>query len=395
MSFCSAKPCSWLVIFILLTTSCIETFEPKVTNGVPNFLVVDGAINAQGISTIRLSRTTGLAQNGQAPVEGKARVFIEEESGRQYLLTENPAGTYTSASLVLPEGKRVRLHFTTAGGREYVSDYTNAKYTPPIDSITWRPTSLGLQLYVSTHDANDQLRYYRWSYDETWEFTSAYTSTFKYENGKIVERDPLEDIYHCWTSENSTRIRVSTTQKLEQAVVSESPLTLLPPTSPKLRYKYSIRAKQYALTQEEYTYWEALSKNTETLGTLFDPLPSQLSGNVHSLTDASEVVVGFIGAQSITEKRIFIDRSELPKDWVAETGYERCGVDTMLRPHSIYPNPRPTPADVIQFFADGQHIPIEDLQQDAKNPERYYLYSVAECVDCRKRGTNVRPSFWK
>ncbi|MEJ7664694.1 MAG: DUF4249 family protein [Hymenobacter sp.] len=62
-----------------------------------------------------------------------------------------------------------------------------------------------------------------------------------------------------------------------------SPNAPTPPSS-KLYYLYSILVRQYALTPEEFAYWDKLRKNTENLGTLFDPLPSQLSGNVHRLT---------------------------------------------------------------------------------------------------------------
>ncbi|AHJ98886.1 DUF4249 domain-containing protein [Hymenobacter swuensis] len=374
-------------------TACVEPFEPKVDADNAHFLVVDGNINSQGVTVIHLTRSVNLRDPKNIPVETRAKMFIEEESGTRYPLLEAVSGTYTSASLKLTPSRRARLHFTTAGQKEYVSEFTLIQHTPAIDSVSWRTSTKGMQLYVNTHDASNQARYYRWAYDETWEFTSAFVSTLKYERAKIVER-ANEDIHHCWASESSSDIRLGTTEKLAQAVVADFPLTLLPPTSKKLQRRYSILVKQYALTKEEYTYWDILRKNTETLGTLFDPLPSQSVGNVRSLTDASEVVLGFVGAQSVTEKRIFIDYGELPRTWVAETGYETCHTDTLLRPKGEYATPPPSPAEVVDFFRNGLFIPLEDLQQDPLNPTRFFLFASADCVDCRKRGTNVKPSFW-
>ncbi|WP_170934802.1 DUF4249 domain-containing protein [Hymenobacter gelipurpurascens] len=394
MIFTSAKQCSWWVALLLLMTGCVEAFEPKVTSSSSSFLVVDGAINTQGITTIRLSRTAGLVQNSQAPVEGKARVFIEEEGGRQYALTEGVSGIYKSAVLALPAGKQVRLRFSTAGGREYVSDFTSAKATPPIDSITWRPTTQGLQIYVNAHDETQQARYYRWTYDETWQFTSAYQSVLEFRNGVFLPRQ--EDIFHCWGTEQPSAIKVGTTVKLGQDVVAQQPLALLPQNSVKLRYKYSILVKQYALSPEEYQYWESLRKNTENIGTLFDPLPTQLTGNVHAVLDPAEQVIGFVGAQSVTEKRIFIAKTELPASWKFATGYETCLLDTIPRPSAPAIPPPPTEAQVLEFFQGGAPFPVDVFKISGDpNNRNYYLFSSPDCVDCRKRGTNVRPSFWK
>ncbi|QJX45919.1 DUF4249 domain-containing protein [Hymenobacter taeanensis] len=361
----------YAIMLALLVGSCIEPFEPKVADAPSSYLVVDGAISTQGVSTIRLSRTLGLGQGGKAPVEGKARVYIEEASGRQYPLTEGPVGTYSSAALSLTAETGVRLHFTTSSGREYVSDYTPAKYTPPIDSVSWKIGDQGLQIYVNAHDETNATRYFRWSYEETWEFRSRYASYLEYKNKKLVDRQ--EDINHCWGQEAPSTITLGNTVRLSRNVVSEQPITLLPERSTKLITKYSILVRQYALSLEEYTYWEALRKNTESIGTLFDPLPTQLTGNVHNLTDASEEVLGFVGAQSVVEQRIFIDRSDLPPSWPRVTGYESCPLDT---------------ATSEDLFADGKYTPI------AMDKAGIY-YSTTECIDCRKRGVNVRPSFWK
>ncbi|WP_197070423.1 DUF4249 domain-containing protein [Hymenobacter sp. DG25B] len=369
-------------------TGCLDPFEPDVKGG-QSLLVVDGHINSQGVTTIRLSRSIDLAQKSAAPVESNATMYIEDEAGTRYLLRETKPGTYASDTLDLPARQRVRLHFTTAKQREYASDYTPVKTTPAIDSVSWRLANGGVQIAVNTHDDTQQSGYYRWDYEETWEFTSAFVSRIELKAGQLTTR--FEDIYHCWATENSPAIKLGSTKKLSQDVVSELPLTLLPSNSTKLQRKYSILVKQYALTAEEYGYWELLRKNTENIGTLFDPLPSQLTGNVHCLTDASEIIIGFVGAQTMSERRIFIDTGQLPRNWSFATGYETCVLDTLYRPHE---NPPPKIKPIpTQFFANVSYTPIEEYYIDG-DPYVYYLYSSTDCVDCRKRGTNVKPSFW-
>ncbi|UOQ52070.1 DUF4249 domain-containing protein [Hymenobacter cellulosivorans] len=360
---------------LLSLSSCIEPFEPSGGNANPNFLVVDGFLNSDGVTTIKLTRSLSLKTKTDPPVEARAKLFIEEENGPRYALTETTAGTYISARLSLNPAKRYRLHFNTANNHEYVTDYTRAKITPPIDKVSWDVEGNGVRVLVSTHDATNQTQYYRWDMNETWEFTSAFRSYLEYVNGGLRYR--TENTFRCWTSQPSTFIRLATTTKLSQDVVADNPLLTLPSTTTKLRFKYSVLVKQYAQTVEEFAYWELIRKNTENIGTLFDPLPSQLTGNIHCVTDPTEVVLGYIGAYSVQEKRIFISRDELPADWVPETGFGNC-----LRPDTILPSE-------INVFRDPNFLPLVELEG------KVYLGSPADCADCRRRGTNVPPSFWK
>ncbi|WP_257871994.1 DUF4249 domain-containing protein [Hymenobacter sp. J193] len=375
-----------------LLSSCIETFEPALTPAAINFLVVDGSINTQGVTTIRLSRAVALDKVGNMLVESKARVYIEEEGGQQYPLTEGPAGTYTSAALSLGNTSRVRLHLTTAAQKEYVSEFTQAIITPAIESVTWKATAEGLQIAVNAQDETDNLKFYQWEYVETWEFNSAFVSKLEYKNGKIQER--TNNISHCWGNEASTSIRLGTTEKLAQNVVSEAPITLLPRNTPKLQLKYSILVKQSALSREEYNYLDILRKNSQNIGSLYDPLPSQLTGNVQCISDKEEVVIGFVGAHSVAEKRLFIDRKELPDTWPRANGYETCILDTIPRPNDP-PSDWPELPEIQGFFSPGFSIPVDVFElPTSSGPKSFYLYSSAECVDCRKRGVTEKPTFW-
>ena len=389
------------LVWLMLLAGCVEPYAPQVISAPPSYLVVDGFINPVGTSSIRLSRTVALGSSASIPPETRAQVYIEEENGPRYTLTEGTAGTYASTALRLTPGRRVRLYLTTGAQQTYASDFTVSKITPPLDSVSWRAKPEGVQIYVNTHDDAQQARYYRWSYEETWQFTSGYASTVEFKNRQFLSRK--DDIYHCWGSERPSAINLANTAALTRDVVARQRLVLLANNSKKLRFRYSILVKQYALTQAEYNYLDLLRKNTESLGTLFDPQPSQLAGNVHCLSDDRQVALGFVGVQSVVEQRIFIDRRELPRDWSFATGYETCFQDTIPRPHAPPPPPYPLKVEeVLDFFETGVPFPIEVLQFEKdptdpkpEPPRPYIVYSSAECVDCRLRGTNVKPDFWQ
>lgn len=373
----SAFPAKLLFWLLLLTSGCIDAYDPKVLNSPQNYLVVDGFLNALGPTTIRLSRTVNLNDSGKPPAETRASVFIEAEAGPRYSLTEGVAGTYTSAALTLDPARKYRLHLTTTAGDEYVSDYTPVKITPVIDNVRWVAGDSDLQLYVNTHDDTNSTTYYRWEYEETWEFNAAYTTFLEYSNGRIRERTRPWP-YTCWSSASSSAIKLGNTASLSQDIIADYNLLTISSTSSRLRVKYSLLVKQYAQTREEYTYWNNLKKNTETIGGLFDPLPSQFAGNIHCINKPENLAIGFVGAYSVAEKRIFIPRSQIPSRWFVKSGYEYC-----------FPPDTVETKNVSATFFSGTTVPLSEVEGKG------YLATSISCVDCSLSGSPIRPAFWQ
>ena len=368
----------WLVV--LLLSGCVDRFEPGVIRSPSNYLVVDGFINLRGRTVIRLTRTLPLADTASPPVETRSSVVIRDEAGGSFSLVERRPGEYVSDSLVLPAGRRYQLYLRTSTGREYASELVESRLTPAIDSVTWRLEGPNLRLAVNAHDATSSTRYYRWSFAETWEYRSGYHSYIEYVNGAMQPRP--EDIYVCWRTENPTAIKLSSTQRLSEDVVSDYPLQQFPANSVRLARRYSILVRQYAQTAEEYAYWEQLQKNTESLGGLFDPTPSQLTGNVRCLSEADEPVMGYVGAVAPAEKRIFISQTDLPPTRF-DSYYAACTEpDTLLL------------AEVPNFVNSPNLLPVYPLYYPMSSIIFGYAIAPRECVDCRIWGANRKPDFW-
>ncbi|SHI35199.1 protein of unknown function [Hymenobacter daecheongensis DSM 21074] len=373
----------WGLLLVMLS-GCIDEYMPDAISTAKSHLVVDGFINPTGITTITLSRTYPVGLNSPPPPETKATVYIEQEGGNRYAMPETATkGTYQSASLKLDMSKPYHLRLTTAAGKQYASEYVAAKLTPPIDNVRWQAAADGLNIYVNSHDAKNTTQYYRWEYEETWEIMPPFRPLYEY-NRFTRQMVPNTAGYPsiCWGTAKSSAVALTKTTSLSQDIVADFPLRSLASTESPLRYRYSILVKQYAHTPEEYAYWSQLKKTTEDIGTLFDPLPSQITGNVRCLNDTEELAFGYVGAHSAAEKRIFISRSQLPGTWFINTGYEKC-----------------VPPDTIEMkyvdatFKSGLVVPIADVYSKSGGL-RGYTAAGLDCIDCRKRGSAVRPVFW-
>src|SRR4051812_37564423 len=116
---------------IICAASCREPFDPKVRPQQTNFLVVEGIINANGFTSIRLGRTLPLHDSSAIKAELKAKLIIQGEDNSSYNLRENESGFYVSDSLTLNPGVKYRLDILTADAKEYSSAFVTIKKTPP------------------------------------------------------------------------------------------------------------------------------------------------------------------------------------------------------------------------------------------------------------------------
>jgi hypothetical protein len=209
----------------------------------------------------------------------------------------------------------------------------------------------------------------------------------------IVPRLPSEQIYTCWQTEKSSDIVLGSTAKLSNDILINYPVTIIPSTSEKLAERYSILIKQHPMTVDAFNYYQELRKNTESLGTIFDPQPSSLTGNIHCITNPSEQVIGYITAGSISQVRIYVDARQLPanENWIPRLPYFDCDFET-----AVY-NPDPLgvhPYSVAEYLYTGILTPIQALQKPGAAHPFGYTGATPFCTDCTLRGSNKPPAFW-
>lgn len=367
----------FLLSVIFLLVSCKEDYNPPVAATERSHLVVEGLLNTSGPTSIRLSLTTPLSGGAAFNPVFFAQVEVEGRDNRIYPLQPQSDGIYGTANLGLAVGAEYRLRIRLPNGKEYASDYVRARETPPIDSISWERDADGVELFVSAHDPSNSTRYYRWDYLETWEFHSQFFANYKYQNGSVVPRDTVNDnIYYCWRDQPSKTILAGSSVKLNEDVIFKKPLLKIPRRDERLSVRYSILVKQYALDQKGYEFLQTMKKNTESLGSIFDAQPSEVRGNIRSLSDPAEIVIGYITASSVTEKRIFIHESQVP-DW----GHSYACISFEVANH---------PDSIKKYYP--LYMPYE-ARIESRSIVSYYS-SDPSCVDCTMRGVNRKPSFW-
>jgi len=375
-----------ILVLIVFCISCKDRYYPEIEDPGASYLVVEGILNAgSSTTTLLLSRTRPVNSSSGSGPELNASVAVEGSDNSVTPLTMSTPGNYQN-TLALSSNNRYRVRIRTADGKEYLSDFVSVKMTPEIDSIGWKQNEKGVQLYVNTHDATNSTVYYRWDFDETWEIHSYYQSALIFDP-ESPEADmagvrrrvfPQEDIFYCWKYGRSNNIYIGNSAKLTSDVIFQQPLNLIPSGDDRLSVKYSILLRQYAMDKAAYEFYDLMKKNTESIGDVFGPLPSELRGNIHCTSDPKEPVIGYISATAPVEKRVFINR---PASWPATQFCE-----TQFVPGNM--------DSTVAAFQSGTNIPIDYTKREIP-PAEGYLSSSAGCVDCTKRGGKVeKPSYW-
>src|SRR5258708_1654300 len=264
-------------ISAMTMSACVKPYTPPTISSDKNYLVVEGVIDPGSDSTIiKLSRTGQLSEKVTVNPELGAVLTVESDQGVIYPLSEAANGMYLSSGLNLGVNRKYRLRIKTGDNQQYLSDFVPVKITPPIDSVGFNIAgngSTGIQIYANTHDANNSTRYYRWDYDETWQFHAKYISYYM-SNGSSIVRRPFDKlIFYCFANDASSNIVLGSSAKLKQDVIYQSHIIFIPSTSEKIEMKYSILLREYALTSDAFVFWENLKKNTEQLGSIFDAQP--------------------------------------------------------------------------------------------------------------------------
>ncbi len=391
---------NYIIVFIAFTAlvSCRKPYMPPAVTASNNYLVVEGVINSGADSTIiKLNRTVKLSNGNTVNPELSAIVTVESDANTSYALTETPNGTYVSPGLNLSATHKYRLRIKTSSNKEYLSDFVPVVNSPAIDNVTSKVESDGVGINLNTHDPANNTHYYRWEYEETWIFLSAFDSHFKSNGDTVLRRDLFNDhIYQCWRTTGSTTIVLGSSAKLSKDVISNTPITFVSRHSDKLRHRYSILVRQYALTSEGYNFWTNLKKNTEQLGSIFDAQPSQIKGNIHSTADPLEPVIGYVSIGSFSTQRIFVDENDLPA-WL-----DPIDNGCQAKPY-LYAYKDPITGGITNQVDEyinynktsfSPLIPVDAIVPPGGSIVGYTA-AVPECVDCTLFGTNKQPSFWQ
>jgi len=388
----------YIYIFLLIfMAACVTPYYPDITK-YENLYVVDGQItNLKGPYEVKLSKTfkyngsTGSKVTGD-PVTG-AEVKIIENTGLEVQLKEIKAGVYSTVDTtfrgVLGNSYKIQIK---VDDQVFESDFETLKAPASIDKLYWeyKPQdsdgSNRVQVLLDTHDPANSTRYYAWEYEETWKFKVP------------IQVTDEPDWYICYKSDSSSFLKLGSTIQKNSDIISRQSLKSIDESSNRLYFRYTILAKQYSLTEQTYKYFDDLISLNQNQGSLFDATPYSLVGNVKNVNDKDLPVLGYFVVAGVSEKRIFIDRTELPKEFNPTDGFSDCSTEVVTVPATLTDFRQNNKVDSLMRYgyAIYEKYPTDLIQfgYPVSTPGWELFLAKPYCFNCTLTGVSKVPYFW-
>lgn len=310
-----------LVIILLfihfLATTCVEPISLKIKEEAPK-LVVDGQINNQDDScVVRLSYTKAYLSdesgNNTTSLPAIAdRVQIIDDEGNQTELMLYKPGIYVTKAIKGKVGNTYILKIEMPNGKEYqsipetlpdVANITKISHEVVedkryINSVLF--TDIKVEIKAHFQDPILEKNYYKWKWlgETTMKFKTfvdpppggpnPIPSNCYYKFIPYLS-DPYQDELTIEQDENFDGLD-------HQAVI-------LSFGGNNLDFRFysgvNMMIAQYSLTKNAYNYWEKMKKLIGSQGSIFDPTPFSVRGNIYNVEDENEPVLGYFGASSV------------------------------------------------------------------------------------------------
>jgi Domain of unknown function (DUF4249) len=328
-----------------MLSQCIDPLVvhlPQHTTG----LVVDGMItNDPGPYQVKLFYSSKLDTSLARPeFEGGASLWIIDDAGNSEPLHEINSGVYeTNASGMRGQlGRSYYLRIKTNSGKEYQStphvltsagviDTVYAEYHQKTLILDKVPGPVdAFSIFVDAHGDPSVTNLFRWRWTGTYE-----VKTYPELRQIFTVAGPIPDppacsgyiVYLggikktgdctcciCWTSEYNTTAVVSDNRFVHEENFTKVEIAKLPLTGLRFYDKYYAEVEQLSVSEEEYEFWKLAGTQQKALGSLFQPNSVRVRGNMVSVTDPEEEVLGIFSVSAVTRKSVFFDASQVPFD---------------------------------------------------------------------------------
>lgn len=305
-------------IFILVSYSCIEPIDID-TKETEELLVVDGLITTLSdsvLNKVKLSKSErykGAKEFILNKPVNDAQVFIADNLGNSAVLEYIGRGEYRLKSFLLKAvvGREYTLHVQLSNGKKYVSAPEKILPAAPIKNLSYEyKTSTKVQvngsgnrvelktakfdINLSAEDPAEPGNYYRWDSRGTFEYFTRPPEALPW---------PSQCWYHIGRIDGKVTVQddaLFNGKSFKQMVVS------VPFDRPT---KYKVEVRQFSITRQAYNYWRLFENQQTSVGSMFDPPPAKIRGNMRNVNDPKEEVLGFFGASDVKEKYIVINRT--------------------------------------------------------------------------------------
>jgi len=389
------KKLHFLLLFILLFSECIKPIELDSIIDHESTLIVDALLtNELKHQVVKLTKSIPL-DSTVALKEADAQIKIMDNNNVVYDFSETEKGVYVSNNLFKAEkGKKYTLEILTSDGVRYFSTEEEIVGYNAIDAVSIKKETNKfneevLSVYVQSDGSNNKnAQYYRYRLEETYKIIAPEWRNMMFDRAKLPEIVLVANVDFdkiCYGSNETTEIILKESSFLSENSI-EFPIYQFKEDDFKIAHRYSALVKQYVQSPEAHAYSKKIAQNATSQSLLTQSQPGALIGNITS----EKKVIGYFEVSSVSEKRVFFSHSDFFEYNQFYAVYaESCS--SPYFPHlKSYDRSGNVTYPLREAIASGDWVYLRPHEYSL---EKYYLIKRG-CGDCKKYGSNIKPSFW-
>jgi hypothetical protein len=381
-------PANKLSVFLTifwLCGSCVEPFEPVLDES-QEVLVISGMISdSPGRHIVTVSKSSPY-RFPEFQGLGFCVVNVTDQEGNMIQYSDEGDGVYSAdiPDSFLEVGDAASLYVLTPDQREYRSDYDTILPCPQLDSLYWEfqytetsdpeKSRPGVQFYLDMSGSPGDSRNIIWRIDETWENWASLFGTHILRFWGQSEPFLSNVIYKCWRSFPLDHIYTESTRNLSSNELHRMELNFVSNETDRLQVTYRLNVQQQSLSMDAYEYWQRMNELGAESGGLYEKQPASVPGNIYSVDQPHELVLGYFYASQVREKRIYVHNNNLFDFFIPHISCEYQPLSTL-------------------YSTGGVKFPVYIYDPGPFQPK---FWGPEECFDCRVQGGDtIRPVNWE
>ena len=329
-------------LFIIFLSSCQKPYYQENLDSGKKIPVIQGSINnGPGPYEVTLFWASPFGSRQMDPIED-ATVFIFDDKGNQEQLTMSTPGYYETPNddfTGIPD-RTYTLHVVLSNGDIYESTPTRLEVVPMTDSLYEQAgtqedyetnsygeilttTYKGLYCYVDMTLSTPQQHYYHYTTMLIFQFHILHhpgsPGSYAQSCWRISYLNTIPNVKATIENNNNEIIKGHQLGFIRYHYYDPAePDAIITPLG------WILNTSIYSISKEVFNYYQSIVKQLNSDNQIFDPIPSQIKGNIKCLTDSAKLALGVfeVASKYVRNVGVFwtpgsktIKHIELPSDY--------------------------------------------------------------------------------
>lgn len=305
-----------IAAFIISLFACVDEIKLNVDTEQRSF-VVDGFVtDSLGDFKLEISQSSviGIGNDNILDPIPNATIQLLDTDGGSYPYEElvDDPGIYMLYNFKALRGKEYFIDIILPDGKHYQSTPSAVRSSSKINNISYEVTEetfrnnagqLVTQDIISAKIATDVSEaetppFLRWRVEGQYQLQENYPRALSPKRCYIDVDLDLNDIRIFDMSQVNNGM-------LFEQVIAEAEYDF------RFGEQFCFHVSQFSISEDEFNYWTSIKEVIDIDGSLFDPPPGTVVGNIRNVDDPNDVAVGYFSVASVFFKRYFVDREEV------------------------------------------------------------------------------------